>query len=302
MVPVRKVHALNITWALPPQEKHYRWAPHWACSETVKCMSFIHKRVSLHLLRKVEPLQKQYDSPALQRSPFHHLLFSEWNLSATSPGWLATKAQEASSRCSGRSECYCLCLFVFLIGGPSTTQLKGLQFAGYTWAFPGSARWRPIFKLASLPAHLTAWFIPSHPWMWSYSRGAFQPLVAEWQSDSPTLCSPTAPRAPPIIPLPSFNGIFLFTVFQVLINDSGDTWVHSRSIPSPTICRGSGVVVFIEFTQSPRGPRGRCQIGSLLSSVKLGNGLSVGWSGVSKFRVSAQQLWFQVALSENGHI
>lgn len=26
VVPVRKVHALNITWALPPQEKHYRWA------------------------------------------------------------------------------------------------------------------------------------------------------------------------------------------------------------------------------------------------------------------------------------
>uniref|UniRef100_A0A3P8V4Y2 Nardilysin convertase n=1 Tax=Cynoglossus semilaevis TaxID=244447 RepID=A0A3P8V4Y2_CYNSE len=25
VVPVRKVHALNITWALPPQEKHYRW-------------------------------------------------------------------------------------------------------------------------------------------------------------------------------------------------------------------------------------------------------------------------------------
>lgn len=26
VVPVRKVHALNITWALPPQEKYYRWA------------------------------------------------------------------------------------------------------------------------------------------------------------------------------------------------------------------------------------------------------------------------------------
>lgn len=24
VVPVRKVHALNITWALPPQEKYYR--------------------------------------------------------------------------------------------------------------------------------------------------------------------------------------------------------------------------------------------------------------------------------------
>ncbi|MEQ2233698.1 hypothetical protein ILYODFUR_024410 [Ilyodon furcidens] len=27
VVPVRKVHALNITWALPPQEKYYRVKP-----------------------------------------------------------------------------------------------------------------------------------------------------------------------------------------------------------------------------------------------------------------------------------
>lgn len=70
----------------------------------------------------------------LPLSPPHPSLFSEWSLSTTSLGWLATKAQEASSRCLGRSEC----LFVFLIWGHSKTQLKALQFAGYTCDFSSS--------------------------------------------------------------------------------------------------------------------------------------------------------------------
>uniref|UniRef100_A0A671SPX0 Nardilysin-like n=1 Tax=Sinocyclocheilus anshuiensis TaxID=1608454 RepID=A0A671SPX0_9TELE len=48
MVPVRKVHALTITWALPPQEKHYRF------SNQSFLLSFIHKtsfKSSLFALR-----------------------------------------------------------------------------------------------------------------------------------------------------------------------------------------------------------------------------------------------------------
>lgn len=47
-----------------------------------------------------------------------------------------------------------VCLFVFLIRGHSKTQLKGLQFAGYTWAFSSSERCpecrSPIFNIYTL--------------------------------------------------------------------------------------------------------------------------------------------------------
>lgn len=114
------------------------------------------------------------------------ILFSEWSHSTTSLGWLAMKAQEASSQCSGRSECYCLCLFVFLIWGHSKPQLKGLQFAGYTWAFPSSE------QALSVGAQSSNYTLCQPTW-WCDSyilipgcgcTRAFQPLVAKWQSDS----------------------------------------------------------------------------------------------------------------------
>lgn len=39
VIPVRKVHALTITWALPPQEKHYRWAAKTQVVENTRTQS-----------------------------------------------------------------------------------------------------------------------------------------------------------------------------------------------------------------------------------------------------------------------
>lgn len=117
------------------------------------------------------------------------ILFSEWSLSTTSPGWLAMKAQEASSQYWGRSECYCLCLFVFLIWGHSKIQLKGLQFAGYTRAFSSSERALSVGAQSSIyTLFQPTWRCDSYVLIpGCCCMRAFQPLVAKWQSDSPKL-------------------------------------------------------------------------------------------------------------------
>lgn len=100
------------------------------------------------------------------------LLFSEWSLSTTSRGLLAMKAQEASSQCSGGSECYCLCLFVFLFWVCFKNPIKRSSICLVYMSFlklRGSPEClSPIFKLYTLPAHLLMWFIHSHPLMWFY--------------------------------------------------------------------------------------------------------------------------------------
>lgn len=130
---------------------------------------------------------------------FYFSFSSEWSLSTTSLGWLAMKAQEASSQCLGRSECYCFCLFVFLIWGHSKTQLKALQFAGYTWAF--FSRSAPALCVWVQSSYYTlchpTWQCDSYVLISGYGcTSAFQPLVAKWWSDLPNLVSSHVTKSP----------------------------------------------------------------------------------------------------------
>ena len=162
--PVRKVHALNITWALPPQEKHYRWVSHSRCSYEggeermnrvmtdhtciCSCFFFLPLRVNV---KSTQPKDATLSSDLRWITSVGCFFFfiAGWSLSTTSHGWLAMKAPEASSQCWGRSECYCICLFVFLIQAHSKFQLKALHFTGYIGAFCSSERALSVWTLSS---------------------------------------------------------------------------------------------------------------------------------------------------------
>lgn len=153
---------------------------------------------------------------------FYFSFSSEWSLSTTSLGWLAMKAQEASSQCLGRSECYCFCLFVFLIWGHSKTQLKALQFAGYTWAFFPALRQPCVFEPNLHTIHFA---IPLDNVIHTFSsldmavQVHFSLLLLSGEVIYQTLCHPTLPRAHPMLPLPSAplgecKRMLLFSVYN----------------------------------------------------------------------------------------
>lgn len=109
------------------------------------------------------------------------LLFSEWSLSTTSPGWLAMKAQEASSPFWGRSEYY---FFFFPL--PDLRALKNpIKRSSICWVYVSC---EPALSVA-------AKFLI---YMCACTR-AFQPLPAKWRNDTPE-CSPGAPGVDVTVP------------------------------------------------------------------------------------------------------
>lgn len=208
VVPVRKVHALNITWALPPQEEHYRWAAVLPASRT---SLFADRResdelkysssadcgeVASVLLFFLFCSSFNVSTPLPPPPPclFFFSPLSEWSLSTTSLGWLATKAQEASSLCWGRSEFYCVCARFSLIWGHSKIQLKGLQFAACMRGL-SQASSEPLsvaarsstcaFFFLFFLKPLDGRFIHALPLDDVAAREHFKPLVTKWQSEPP---------------------------------------------------------------------------------------------------------------------
>lgn len=127
---------------------------------------------------------------------------SEWSHSTTSLGWLAMKAEEASSQCWGRSEfhclCACMCVSVF---SPDLRALQNpIKRSSICWvcAGPFSGRQRapecrsPILNMCFF--FFLFPFFPSHSTLVIHAflslddvaaREHFKPLVTKWESEPP---------------------------------------------------------------------------------------------------------------------
>lgn len=118
-------------------------------------------------------------------------------------------------------------------------QLKGIQFAGYTWAFSCCERaTRPTFKL-----YTSRW--PT--WYDSYiliagiccTRG-FHPLLVKWQSDllkSVQSHNTTSSSNSPFTISATLSvwmniSIYCLCCFHLLLNDNSDIWVNLVPVPS----------------------------------------------------------------------
>lgn len=129
---------------------------------------------------------------------FYFSFSSEWSLSTTSLGWLAMKAQEASSQCLGRS--------VLLLLSVCFSDLRALQnpikSSSICWVymsfFPRSA---PALCVWAQSSYYTlchpTWQCDSYVLISGYGcTSAFQPLVAKWWSDLPNLVSSHVTKSP----------------------------------------------------------------------------------------------------------
>lgn len=299
VVPVRKVHALNITWSLPPQEKYYRWVTprrhtwwrahkcrnrqlitdrafpflEWNC---IKCVCFFYFHAPVSSLQRGASSHKHRIIPATR----HHAL-----------SWFVEGLHQRF-------------LFLFFISFPSVFRVKPLHYISWLIGHEGTGSILSVLRKKWVLLPLSVCFsdlralqnsIKRSSICWVYMRffklqvleanletihfasplddvihtvssldvaveEHFSLLLLSGKVIHQTLCSPTIPRAHPIVPLPSaplraFDKIFLFTmcaVSQLLINDSCETGVHSVSIPSQT---QSGCFCWVQTITTSRAKR-----------------------------------------------
>lgn len=120
-----------------------------------------------------------------------------------------------------------VCLF-FYFKGASKTQLKGLQFAWYTWAFWSSEGAQSVWAQSSnYTLYQPTWRCDSYILIpgCGFTR-AFQPLVDKWQNDSPNPVIPQyqEPIEQSLYQQHHFEHLIKYSCLLCLLFSAADKW------------------------------------------------------------------------------